>query len=370
MSVFRGNAREKLMARDINPGPTTSCMRFVAQVGRGASFARDCFLGMFRPPYDTAELLTQMDELGAKSLPVVGATGLVTGLILAIQSRPVLARFGAESYVPAMVSISVVRELGPILTALMVAGRVGSGMSAELGSMRVTEQIDAIEVAGIDSFRFLVVTRVIACTLLLPLLTAIVNILAILGAYLPAVPGVGILADAGIPQSIVQVGSTEISVELYGNDVIEPLNQTFYDIAILDTAGDVVQRGCYQFTGSETVDLSTQQPMYPGPLAPQPGGYVETAFSATPVFNGAGWSGPIVFDITLTGNVTSSTLVNIRIGQFVMFFIEQDGIGNHTFTWPANVANPTLVDATPNSTTTAAYVMRANGTMYPWNGWS
>ena len=187
MSVFRGNAKEKLMARDINPGPTTSCMRFVAQVGRGASFARDCFLGMFRPPYDTAELLTQMDELGAKSLPVVGATGLVTGLILAIQSRPVLARFGAESYVPAMVSISVVRELGPILTALMVAGRVGSGMSAELGSMRVTEQIDAIEVAGIDSFRFLVVTRVIACTLLLPLLTAIVNILAILGAYLPAV---------------------------------------------------------------------------------------------------------------------------------------------------------------------------------------
>jgi phospholipid/cholesterol/gamma-HCH transport system permease protein len=117
---------------------------------------------------------------------MVGATGLVVGLILAIQSRPALARFGAESYVPAMVSISVVRELGPILTALMVAGRVGSGISAELGSMRVTEQIDAIEVSGTDSFKFLIVTRVLACTLLLPLLAAIVNVLAILGAYIPS----------------------------------------------------------------------------------------------------------------------------------------------------------------------------------------
>jgi phospholipid/cholesterol/gamma-HCH transport system permease protein len=139
---------------------------------------------MFRPPYDTREVLRHLDELGAQSLPVVGATGLVVGLILAIQSRPVLARFGAESYVPAMVSISVVRELGPILTALMVAGRVGSGISAELGSMRVTEQIDALEVSGTDSFRFLVLTRVLACTLLLPLLAGIVNVLAILGAYL------------------------------------------------------------------------------------------------------------------------------------------------------------------------------------------
>ena len=178
---------DQLIAHDAHASLKTACIRFVAQVGRTASFALDCLLGMFRLPYDTEEVLRQMDELGAKSLPVAGATGLVTGLILAIQSRPVLARFGAESYVPAMVSISVVRELGPILTSLMVAGRVGSGMSAELGSMRVTEQIDAIEVAGIDSFRFLVVTRVLACTLLLPLLTAIVNILAILGAYLPAV---------------------------------------------------------------------------------------------------------------------------------------------------------------------------------------
>jgi phospholipid/cholesterol/gamma-HCH transport system permease protein len=131
-------------------------------------------------------MLRHLDDLGAKSLPLVGTMGLIVGLILAVQSQPVLARFGAETYVPAMVSISVVRELGPILTALVVTGRVGSGISAELGSMRVTEQIEAIEVSGIDSFSFLVSTRVLACTILLPLLAGIVNVLAILGAYVSA----------------------------------------------------------------------------------------------------------------------------------------------------------------------------------------
>ena len=164
-----------------------TCVRFTRYVGSMTTFALRCLLGFFRPPFETKETLRHIDELGAKSLPLVGTTGLIVGLILAIQSRPVLARFGAELYVPAMVSISVVRELGPILSALMVAGRVGSGISAELGSMRVTEQIDAMEVSGIDSFRFLVVTRVLACTLILPLLTGIFNVLAILGAFVPAV---------------------------------------------------------------------------------------------------------------------------------------------------------------------------------------
>lgn len=131
-----------------------------------------------------SDVRKHMDELGARSLPLVGTTGVIMGLILAIQSRPVLARFGADLYVPALVSVSVVRELGPVITALIVAGRVSSGIGAELGSMRVTEQIDAMEVSGVDPFRFLVVTRVIACTLMLPLLTGIVDVLAILGAYI------------------------------------------------------------------------------------------------------------------------------------------------------------------------------------------
>ena len=161
----------------------TAYLRFAELVGSTTDFALRCVREAFRPPYESKEILKHLDDLGAKSLPLVGTTGLMIGLIIAIQSRPVLARFGAETYVPAMVSISVVRELGPILTALMVTGRVGSGITAELGSMRVTEQIDAIEVSGINSFRLLVVTRVIACTLLLPLLTGIVDVLALLGAF-------------------------------------------------------------------------------------------------------------------------------------------------------------------------------------------
>lgn len=163
-----------------------TCTRFLTQVGDTATFAHRSLLGLLRPPFETGEVLRHLDDLGAKSLPLVGTMGLIIGLILAVQSRPVLARFGAETYVPAMVSISVVRELGPILTALVVTGRVGSGISAELGSMRVTEQIEAIEVSGIDSFRFLVITRVLACTILLPLLVGTVNVLAILGAYVSA----------------------------------------------------------------------------------------------------------------------------------------------------------------------------------------
>ncbi len=174
------------MIRDFLTGLKDTTAQFLATIGSTTAFAFRCFKEMVLPPFETWEVWKHLDELGAKSLPVVGITGLTIGLILAIQSRPVLARFGAELYVPAMVSISVVRELGPILTAIMVTGRVGSGIGAELGSMRVTEQIDAIEVSGIDAFRFLVVPRVIATTLLLPLLTGMVNVLAILGAFLAA----------------------------------------------------------------------------------------------------------------------------------------------------------------------------------------
>lgn len=125
-----------------------------------------------------------MDELGVKTLPIVSVTGFIIGAVLAMQSQPILARFGAESVLPAMVSLSVVRELGPVITALIFAGRVSSGIGAELGSMRVTEQIDAMEVSAIDPFRYLVVTRVIACALILPMLTLYVVFLAIFGGYL------------------------------------------------------------------------------------------------------------------------------------------------------------------------------------------
>jgi len=157
---------------------------FFNNFGQLQLFILRYFKDLIRPPYDFAEIAKHMYELGVKTMPIVSVLGLIIGFVLALQSQPVLARFGAESFLPAMVSISVVRELGPVLTALIFAGRVSSGIGAELGSMRVTEQIDAMEVSAIDPFKFLVVTRVTATTLILPILTTYVIFLAIFGCFL------------------------------------------------------------------------------------------------------------------------------------------------------------------------------------------
>jgi phospholipid/cholesterol/gamma-HCH transport system permease protein len=158
-------------------------VRFFEQVGSLTIFSVRFLGSVLLPPYEFGEVKRHLDELGSRSLPLVGVTGFIVGLILAMQTRPTLFRFGADAYLPAMVAISFVRELGPVITALIVAGRVSSGIGAELGSMRVTEQIDAMEVSGIDPFRFLVVTRVLACIILQPLLTAIVDGLGLFGSY-------------------------------------------------------------------------------------------------------------------------------------------------------------------------------------------
>ena len=157
---------------------------FLFGVGQFFEFCFRFLKNVFMPPYEFHEIKKHMDELGVKTLPIVSVTGFIIGVVLAMQSQPILARFGAESVLPAMVSLSVVRELGPVITALIFAGRVSSGIGAELGSMRVTEQIDAMEVSAIDPFRYLVVTRVIACALILPMLTLYVVFLAIFGGYL------------------------------------------------------------------------------------------------------------------------------------------------------------------------------------------
>ncbi|MFA3784026.1 MlaE family ABC transporter permease [Melioribacteraceae bacterium 4301-Me] len=139
------------------------------------------------PPFEVEQIKKHMDELGVKTLPIVSVTGLIIGLVLAMQSYPVLARFGATDFLPGMVALSVVRELAPVITALIFAGRVSSGIGAELGSMRVTEQIDAMEVSAVNPFKFLVVTRVIATTMILPLLTIYVIVIAILGGYIAVI---------------------------------------------------------------------------------------------------------------------------------------------------------------------------------------
>lgn len=157
---------------------------FLAQIGELAAFAGRFFRESVRPPHEFREFLRQCYHMGNRSLVLVLVTGFIIGLVLTLQSRPTLIEFGAESWMPNMVGISIVREIGPVITALICAGRIASGIGAELGSMRVTEQIDAMEVSGTNPFKFLVVTRVLAVTLMLPLLVVFGDAVALFGSAL------------------------------------------------------------------------------------------------------------------------------------------------------------------------------------------
>jgi phospholipid/cholesterol/gamma-HCH transport system permease protein len=128
-----------------------------------------------RPPYEFGELLRQCDAVGSRSVSLVALAGAATGVVLSLQTRDSLTRFGAKAFLPAVIVFSIIKESGPIITGLIVSGRVGAGIGAELGSMKVTEQIDAMEASAVDPYKFLVATRVLACILMVPLLTVVSN---------------------------------------------------------------------------------------------------------------------------------------------------------------------------------------------------
>jgi phospholipid/cholesterol/gamma-HCH transport system permease protein len=157
---------------------------FFIEVGELTYFAGRFFKEVFSRPFEFKELLRQCYSVGNRSLLLVGITGFIIGLVITLQTRPTLQEFGAESWMPTMVSISIVREIGPVIIALIFAGRVASGIGAELGSMRVTEQIDAMEVSGTNPFKYLVVTRILATTLMLPLLVFFGDAIALYGSYI------------------------------------------------------------------------------------------------------------------------------------------------------------------------------------------
>jgi phospholipid/cholesterol/gamma-HCH transport system permease protein len=157
---------------------------FLEEVGGISNFIARFFREGFKPRYEFAELIRQCYWVGYKSLPLVAITAFIMGLVLTIQSRPTLVKFGAESMLPMMVSVSLIREISPVITALICAGKIGSGMGAELGSMRVTEQIDAMDVSGTNPFKYLIVTRVLATTLMLPILANLSNAISLYGGYL------------------------------------------------------------------------------------------------------------------------------------------------------------------------------------------
>jgi phospholipid/cholesterol/gamma-HCH transport system permease protein len=137
----------------------------------------------FVPPYEGKEIIRQFYEVGVRSLPLISLTGFIIGIVFTNQSRVSLAEFGATSWLPALISVAIVRALAPLVTAIIAAGRVGSSIGAELGSMKVTEQIDAMEVSATDPFRFLVVSRVMATTFMIPALTIYMTFISLLGGY-------------------------------------------------------------------------------------------------------------------------------------------------------------------------------------------
>ncbi len=151
--------------------------------------------GLVTRPFYARDTIVQLDSIGVGSLGIVFLTGLFTGMVLALQSAVEMERFGATIYIGRLVGASAVRELGPVLTALMVSGRAGSGIAAELGAMRVTEQIDALQTMGVDPVRKLVVPRFVACLIALPLLTIVTDIIAILGGLLISVVKLGLTPE-------------------------------------------------------------------------------------------------------------------------------------------------------------------------------
>lgn len=154
------------------------------EIGATTLFIGRFFKEAFVPRYEFREFLVQCYKIGYLSIPLVAVTGFIMGLVLTLQSRPTLVSFGAESWLPGMVGLSLIREIAPVITALICAGKVASGIGAELGSMRVTEQIDAMEVAAINPFKYLVVTRVMATTFMVPLLVILADVVGIFGGYI------------------------------------------------------------------------------------------------------------------------------------------------------------------------------------------
>jgi phospholipid/cholesterol/gamma-HCH transport system permease protein len=175
------------------------------------------------PPYEFKEIINQCYQVGYKSLPLISLTGFITGIVFTTQSRPSLSSFGASSWLPSLVSVAIIRAIAPLVTALISAGKVSSNIGAELGSMKVTEQIDAMEVSATNPFKYLVVTRIIATTIMIPILGLYTGFVALMGSF-------------------INVHQTELT------SFSAFLKSAFSTISFLDINSSVFKALCYGFT--------------------------------------------------------------------------------------------------------------------------
>jgi len=190
MKTFNPVIKIKSIATEHSKRVSEKIVTKTAEAGNFLTDVADVFLFIIRIIKETfsgnfefKEFFRQCFQIGYKTLPLISVTGIIMGLVLTIQSRPALISFGAVSLLPGMVAVSLIREMGPVITSLICAGKIGSGMGAELGSMKVTEQIDAMEVSSANPMKFLIVTRVMAATLMIPLLVLYSDALGILGSW-------------------------------------------------------------------------------------------------------------------------------------------------------------------------------------------
>jgi phospholipid/cholesterol/gamma-HCH transport system permease protein len=237
------NATIKLSEKTIVK--TDEISLFLIEVANFFQFFSRTLREMFSRNFEFKEFLHQCHQIGSKSLPLISITGAIMGLVLTIQSRPILLDFGAVTLLPGMVAISLIREIGPVITALICAGKIGSGMGAELGSMKVTEQIDAMEVSSTNPMRFLVVTRVLAATLMIPLLVLYADAFGIMGSW----AGANIKGDV----SFILFTSQAFSVfELI--DFLPAVVKTFFFGAVIGLVG--CYKGYNAGRGTESVGVA------------------------------------------------------------------------------------------------------------------
>lgn len=218
---------------------------FLQEVGNISAFTGKFFREGFKPRYEWSELFRQCYIIGYESLPLVGITAFIMGLVLTVQSRPTLEEFGAASYLPAMVAVSIVREIGPVITALICAGKIGSSIGAELGSMRVTEQIDAMEVSGTNPFKYLVVTRVIACTMMLPILAVLADGIGLYASY------IGVNLKGIVSWNLY---TTQVFESLTFSDVLPALVKTYFFGFAIGIIG--CYKGYFSNKGTEGVGIA------------------------------------------------------------------------------------------------------------------
>ncbi|RZK06173.1 MAG: ABC transporter permease [Flavobacterium sp.] len=222
-----------------------SIQKFLINVADVSMFVTNVFKNTFARGFEFREFIKQCFQIGNKSLGLISVTGLIIGLVLTIQARPVLVDFGAVTMLPGMVTISIIREMGPVITALICAGKIGSSMGAEIGSMRVTEQIDAMEVSSANPIKFLIVPRILAATLMLPILVLYADALGVLGGWLAA----NIKGDVSFVLFITQAfGDVEFG------DLFPAVIKTFFFGAVIGFVG--CYKGFNAGRGTESVGIA------------------------------------------------------------------------------------------------------------------